>query len=355
MMSRDNRCTAGALPARSRQCGLLLALTMLVASPVLAEQWPLGHYRLPESGDVIGETYTIIVDNEEDTLLDIARAHNLGYEEIRRANPDVSIWVPGVGTEVVVPARHILPDAERTGIVINIPELRLYYFPAPEPGEAPRVETYPIGIGREGYDTPLGVTQTTMRLEDPAWYPPRSMREEAAARGEPAPSVVPPGPDNPLGKYAILLDIPGYLIHGTNDPDGIGMRASRGCIRMYPEDIEAIFGAAPVGTQVNIVDQPIKVGWDDGTPFVQVYELLEDQEHGMEALVSTLGMLDRNGLDREEGQAAAMPHYGQLRALLERPDGQVAAVESPAEPCPEDLDDAPVQASGWYEALELRR
>nr|WP_229359034.1 MULTISPECIES: L,D-transpeptidase family protein [Halomonas] len=350
MLPLANRVTASALSARRGQCALLLALSLLVASPALAEEateWPLGHYRLPENGDVIGETYTIIVEHEEDTLLDIARAHNLGYEEIRRANPDVSIWVPGVGTEVVVPARHILPDAERTGIVINIPELRLYYYPAPEPGEAPRVETYPIGIGREGYDTPLGVTRTTMRLEDPAWYPPRSMREEAAARGEPAPAVVPPGPENPLGKYAILLDIPGYLIHGTNDPDGIGMRASRGCIRMYPEDIEAIFGAVPVGTQVNIVDQPIKVGWDDETPFVQVYELLEDQAHGMEALVATLGMLDLEG--------GEVPHFGQLRTLLERPDGQVAAVEPPIEPCPDELEDEPEQASGLYEMLDLRR
>jgi L,D-transpeptidase ErfK/SrfK len=161
-----------------------------------------------------------------------------------------------------------LPDAERTGIVINIAELRLYYYPEVREGETPRVESYPIGIGREGYDTPLGITETTMRLEDPAWYPPRSMREEAAERGEPPPEVVPPGPDNPLGRHAVLLDIPGYLIHGTNDPDGIGMRASRGCIRMFPEDIETVFNNVSVGTQVNIIDQPIKVGWQDGQPLV---------------------------------------------------------------------------------------
>ncbi|UXZ53106.1 L,D-transpeptidase family protein [Halomonas sp. 7T] len=307
--------------------GALLIATQLSTLPVLAEEtgeWPLGHYRLPEHGDLIGEAYTVVVGNEADTLLDIARTHNLGYEEIRRANPDVSIWVPGVGTEVLVPAQHILPDADRTGIVINIAELRLYYYPEVGEGEVPRVETYPIGIGRDGYDTPLGITTTTMRLEDPAWYPPRSMREEAAARGESAPAVVPPGPDNPLGKHAILLDIPGYLIHGTNDPDGIGMRASRGCIRMFPEDIKAIFGAVPLGTQVNIVDQPIKVGWDDGTAFVQVYQFLEDQNHGIQSLLETQPMLNQYVVDQSVS-------YSQLQELLERSDGQVVPIDTPTQ------------------------
>ena len=307
--------------------GALLIATLLSTSPVLAEdvgEWPQGHYRLPEYGDLIGEAYKVVVDNEADTLLDIARTHNLGYEEIRRANPNVSLWVPGVGTEVLVPAQYILPDAERTGIVINIAELRLYYFPEIGEGEVPRVETYPIGIGRDGYNTPLGITTTTMRLEDPAWYPPRSMREEAAARGEPAPSVVPPGPDNPLGKHAILLDIPGYLIHGTNDPDGSGMRASRGCIRMFPEDVKAIFGAVPLGTQVNIVDQPVKIGWDDGTAFVQVYQFLENQNHGRQALLEMQPKLNQYILDQSV-------NYAQLQELLERSDGQVVPIDTPTQ------------------------
>ncbi len=168
---------------------------------------------------MVGEVYTVTA-SEEDTLLDIARAHNVGYEEIRMANPDVSLWVPGEGTEVTIPGQFILPDEPRTGIVINVAELRMYYYPEAEEGHAPHVETYPIGIGRDAYNTPLGITETTMRLENPAWYPPESIRREAAERGDPPPAVVPPGPDNPLGQYAILLDIPGYLIHGTNQPDG---------------------------------------------------------------------------------------------------------------------------------------
>ncbi len=326
--------------------GGLLAGTLAFSGAALAEEpdWPRGHHPLPEEGNVIGEAYTVTVEDHEDTLIDIARRHNVGYEEIVRANPEVSIWIPGEGTEVTIPGRFILPDAEPTGIVINIAELRLYYYPEVGEGETPRVETYPIGIGREGYDTPLGITKTTMRLENPAWYPPRSMREEAAERGDPPPEVVPPGPDNPLGEHAILLDIPGYLIHGTNDPDGIGMRASRGCIRMFPEDVESVFHNVPVGTQVNIIDQPIKVGWQDGQPLVQVYQPLEEQEHGMSALIETIARLNEGNAN---GQAF---DYEQLRRLLDEPSGQVVALEAPPEAEP---DEAPA-LNGIFEELALR-
>lgn len=304
---------------------LTLAAALLLSNAALAEEdedkWPRGHYPLPEEGNVIGERYTVIVEDHEDTLIDIARRHNVGYGEIVRANPDVSIWIPGEGTEVVIPGKFILPDVERTGIVINVAELRLYYFPETRSGETPRVETYPIGIGREGFDTPLGVTRTTMRLEDPAWYPPRSVREEAAKRGDPPPEVVPPGPDNPLGRHAILLDIPGYLIHGTNAPDGIGMRASRGCIRMFPEDVESVFHNVPVGTRVNIIDQPIKVGWQHGQPLLQVFEPLEQQEHGMSALLETIARLNA-------GSDGLRVDYQRLRRLLDEPNGQIVSLAS---------------------------
>ncbi len=325
--------------------GGLAVIGLFVSAVVLAEEepeWPRGHYPLPEEGNVIGETYTVTVEDHDDTLMDIAREHAIGYEEIISANPDVSIWIPGEGTEVTIPAQRILPDAERTGVVINIAELRLYYYPEVSEGETPRVETYPIGIGREGFDTPLGVTKTTMRLEDPAWYPPRSVREEAAERGDPPPTVVPPGPDNPLGRHAVLLDIPGYLIHGTNEPDGIGMRASRGCIRMFPEDVESVFDNVPVGTRVNIIDQPIKVGWHEGQPLVQVFESLEDQEHGMSALIDTISRLNEGN---RNGQAF---DYEQLRGLLDAPSGRVVALQPPAKK--EEPDAAPA-LTGLFEEL----
>lgn len=288
-----------------------------LAAQAEESEWPKGHYPLPDSGNMVGEVYRVQAEYE-DTLVDIARDHNVGYEEIIRANPDVSIWVPGEGTEVVIPGQHILPDAERSGIVINLAELRLYYYPEPAEGEVAHVETYPIGIGRDGYNTPLGTTETTMRLKDPAWYPPESMREEAAAEGEPPPDVVPPGPDNPLGEYAILLDIPGYLIHGTNQPDGIGMRASRGCIRMYPEDIESIFGRVPEGTRVNIIDAPIKLGFDDqGAPYLQAFAALDEQENGMDTL---LGMLSELKQQQTGEQSVDFERFSQT---LESSDGEI--------------------------------
>ncbi len=290
------------------------------------DEWPRGHYPLPQEGNVIGDTDSVTVENHEATLLDIARRHNLGYREIVRANPDTSIWIPGEGTEVTIPRRFILPDVERTGIVINIAELRLYYYPEVGNGETPRVETYPIGIGREGFDTPLGMTKTTMNIENPAWYPPESVRREARERGEKAPSVVPPGPDNPLGDHAIILGFDGYLIHGTNQPDGIGMRASRGCIRMLPEDIASIFDRVPAGTPVNIINQPIKIGWDDDQPLVQVFPLLEGEEHSMSALVDTITRLNQR---KAEGTPF---NYEQLRGLLDTPSGRMVSLNSKPEP-----------------------
>ncbi|WGI26472.1 L,D-transpeptidase family protein [Halomonas alkaliantarctica] len=295
----------------------------LIASSAVADssELPKGHYLLPEEGNMVGQVYTVTA-TQEDTLLDIARAHNVGYEEIRMANPDTSLWVPGEGTEVTIPGQYILPDVARIGIVINVAELRLYYYPEVEGGEMPRVETYPIGIGRDAYNTPLGITETTMRLENPAWYPPESIRREAAVRGDPAPAVVPPGADNPLGQYAILLDIPGYLIHGTNQPDGIGMRASRGCIRMHPEDIESIFWRVPVGTQVNIIDSPIKVGWGEGKEsYIQAFTATDEKAFGMETLLNVVGLIEQHG----DGNAASV-NYEQVSEILEQANGQIVPI-----------------------------
>ena len=295
----------------------------LLASSAVADssELPKGHFLLPEEGNMVGQMYTVTA-TEEDTLLDIARAHNVGYEEIRMANPDTSLWVPGEGTEVTIPGQYILPDETRSGIVINVAELRLYYYPEVAEGETPRVETYPIGIGRDAYNTPLGITETTMRLENPAWYPPESIRREAAERGEPAPAVVPPGADNPLGEYAILLDIPGYLIHGTNQPDGIGMRASRGCIRMHPEDIESVFWRVPVGTQVNIIDSPIKVGWGEGGKgYIQAFTATDEQVFGMETLLNVVGLIEKH-----DGSGASSANYEQVSEILERANGQIVPI-----------------------------
>ncbi len=234
----------------------------------------------PEGGDLVGSVETLIVSNQE-TLADVARDFNLGHEEIRNANPGVEFWLLAPGTEVLLPRRHILPKAKRQGIVLNVPEMRLYYFPKPcSEGQECEVITYPVSIGRMDWQTPLGTTRVTGKVENPSWRPPESIRKEAAEAGNPLPAVVPPGPRNPLGKFSIHLDLPGYRIHGTNRPYGVGMRATHGCVRLYPEDIEDLFHSVQIGTPVQILNQPVKFGWEGNTLFVEVSPPLEEDSAG---------------------------------------------------------------------------
>src|SRR5690606_33955537 len=216
-------------------------------------------YVLPKEHDVIGEVQRITA-RHEDTFVSLARRYGVGFEELKLANPGVDAWLPGEGTEVVVPTRFVLPRAPREGIVVNVAELRIYYFPKDQPD---KVHTYPISIGRMDWGTPIGTTTIVAKNENPSWYPPESIRKEHAERGDILPAVVPPGPSNPLGKHALRLGLPGYLIHGTNRPSGVGMRVTHGCIRMFPEDVEALFGRVPIGTRVQIVNQPFKLGWNE--------------------------------------------------------------------------------------------
>ena len=236
------------------QLTTLLAAALPIA--VQAEQYELP----PEGTDVIG-ALAVVTSREDDTLLDIARRHGLGYEDIVRANPEVDTWLPGEGTEVVLPTRYILPSVARKGVVLNLAEYRMYYFPEPKDGEPAIVMTYPMSIGRMDWETPLGLTRVVAKAQNPTWYPPESVRAEHAADGDPLPRIVPPGPKNPLGKYAMRLGIPGYLIHSTNRPAGVGMRVTHGCIRMFPEDIGFLFNLVAVNTPVRIINQPVKVGW----------------------------------------------------------------------------------------------
>lgn len=229
-------------------------------------------YRLASTGDsVFGQAF-YVKTRQEDTLLDIGRHNGLGYDEMKAANPGVDMWIPGNGTEVLLPTQYVLPDAPRQGLVLNLAEKRLYYFPSS--GE---VVTYAISIGREGWGTPLGSFNIVRKDKDPTWTPPASIRKEHAAEGDILPAVVPAGPDNPLGQYALRLSASGYLIHGTNKPWGLGMQVSHGCIRMYPEDIEQLFPKVPVKTSVTIVNQPFKAGWQDDDLYLEVHAKEEDK------------------------------------------------------------------------------
>jgi L,D-transpeptidase ErfK/SrfK len=202
----------------------------------------------------------------EDTLLDLARQFKLGYVEMVAANPGTDPWVPGEGTDVVLPTVHLMPnlgDAKPDGIIVNLADMRLYFFD--ENNSITR--SFPIGIGRDGLNTPTGVTKVVRKKKEPSWRPTERMREEDPE----LPELVPAGPDNPLGSRAMYLGWPQYLIHGTNKPWGVGRRVSSGCVRMYPEDVEALFELVSVGTKVTVVDQPVKLGWIGGELFIEAH------------------------------------------------------------------------------------
>jgi L,D-transpeptidase ErfK/SrfK len=228
-----------------------------------------------DGSDLVGYVQKTIV-GKEDTLPDIARRFDVGYEEMVTANPGVDPWLPGVGKEVVVPTQFILPAAPREGVVVNVAAMRIFYYPPHKKGEPQMVFTHPIGIGRVGWKTPEGTTKIVSRQKDPVWVVPKSVHDEHAEDGEILPAVVPAGPDNPLGAYMFRLQWPSYLIHGTNKPYGVGMRSSHGCIRLYPEDIAVFFDMIPVGTKVTVVNQPYLFGWRDGTLYLQAYGVMED-------------------------------------------------------------------------------
>ena len=226
---------------------------------------------------VIGEPQVVFA-RDEDTLSDLARTYGLGYDEIIAANPDVDPWLPGAGTPVVLPTQYVLPNIERRGVILNIATKRLFYFPAGADGEPQQVMTYPIGIGRVGWETPLGDTTVVSKAKDPHWWVPASVRREHAEMGNPLPSVVPPGPDNPLGHRVLKLDMPGYLIHGTNAPYGVGMRVSHGCVRLYPENIETLYPLVGVGEVVSIINEPYQFGTRGGALYFEAHAPLEDDE-----------------------------------------------------------------------------
>ena len=231
---------------------------------------------------VVGELQ-VTHSRKEDTFADIARRFDLGYDELLRANPGIDPWLPGEGTEIVLPTQFVLPDGPRDGLVVNVAAMRMFWFPKAPKGQPRVVVTYPIGIGKVGWATPIGSTKVVSKRKGPIWTPPESVRREHAKAGDPLPARVPPGPDNPLGAYAMNLGWPSYLIHGTNKPPGVGMRASHGCIRLYPEDIAALFPEVPVGTRVTVVNQPLLSGWQSGSLYVQAFPVPVEGEDDSKA------------------------------------------------------------------------
>lgn len=296
---------------------LLSILLTLAATPAAAVTLPAPD----RPGDaVIGDPpyqAKYVAAKYEDTLIDIAVAHQLGQDEIVLANPQVDRWLPGAGTPVRIPSSFILPDVPRQGIAVNLPEMRIYYFP-----DADHIVTYAIGIGRIDWKTPLGKTKIVGKTKDPSWTPPPSIVAEHLADGDDIKPYYPPGPDNPLGSFAFRLGIPGYLIHGTQKTNGIGMRVSHGCMRMYPDDIEQFFPTVKVGTPVNIVNQPIKVGWHHDTLYMEVFPEMEEMPETYEQrLYKALDLI-------EQANGGQMPVIkgSILKMALKKPSGLPIAI-----------------------------
>lgn len=243
---------------RPRIAGLAAGLIILAAaSPAVA-----ANYYLAPDQTAVGEVYGYVT-RAGDTLLDLARTYDMGFTQLMAANPGVDPWLPGVGRRIVMPGRYLVPDVPRRGIVINLAAQRLYYFPP----KGDSVESFPIGVGVQGRRMPLGTSRVTGKSDHPIWYPPSSIRAE-----EPdLPAAVPPGPDNPLGEYALLLGWPRFLIHGTNKPDGVGRNVSHGCLHLYPEDMHRLFHEIPIGTPIRVIKDEVEAAWIDRQLFVVVH------------------------------------------------------------------------------------
>ncbi len=282
--------------------------------------------------DLLGRLETVTT-TASDTLVDLAVEHRVGYLELLIANRGVNPWAPGQGTRVVLPKAHLLPAGPKRGIVINLAEQRLYYF---ADGKEP--VSFAIGIGREGFQQPLGDTSITRMKENPTWYP-----TDSARRDDPElPVAVPPGPDNPLGSRALYLGWPRYLIHGTNKPFGVGRRVSRGCVRMYEEDIHWLYDAVAVGTPVRVVNQPVKVGWWRGQVYLEAHPTLDQlsaiQDHRkvkavpapeVERLIAVSTRATSVRINRAAVEAALRERTG-LPVRISDNDGTTTAMAQPA-------------------------
>ncbi|WP_019864208.1 L,D-transpeptidase family protein [Methylovulum miyakonense] len=299
-------------------------------------------YTLPPTpGDTVITQYhddvALARAEQDETLLDFARRFLLGQTEIVRLNQDVDRWHVKKGEIVRLSNKRILPNTPHEGITLNISEYRMYYYPAGQPGV---VMSFAHGVGRQDWKTPLGKTSVARKVKDPSWHPPESIRREHAANGDPLPEIVPPGPHNPLGAYALYLNLPGeYRIHGTDIDKiyGIGMQITHGCVRMYPEDIEELYKTVSVGTPVYLVKQPIKVGWLDNVLYIEAHPDLEGEEMTLDQRYAVALDLIQKANNNE------IPDFDQtiLNEALKKLDGDPVALYERLPPLEEVTPSAP--------------
>lgn len=323
--ARSTRATAAALA---------VLLAFLGAQPANATL-----YTLKSPTDVVVGEDKSAVTVYEDTLYDLARKFSLGSEELIRVNPGVDPWIPGAGKTLVVPDRHILPPGPHEGIVVNLPEHRLYYYPKPKRRGPIEVITFPVSIGKMDWRTPLGLTHVIGKQKNPVWFPPESVRKEHLEAGDPLPTSVPSGPDNPLGLFAMRLAAGNgtYLIHGTNNPIAVGLAVTHGCIRMYPDDVAALFPLIPVGTSVRLINEPIKVAWVAGELLLEAHPPVDAQGQSFEPNIDQFAEMLRAAV----GETTVAIHWDYAREVLQKADGVLATVALQA-----DDPNAPLPASG---------
>ncbi|QDY41788.1 L,D-transpeptidase family protein [Candidatus Pantoea soli] len=290
-----------------RLAGAVLLSCIGLSAPAFATEYPLP----ADNSRLIGENTLTTVPDDKRPLESIAARYKIGLLGMLEANPGVDPWLPKAGTQLTVPLQMLLPDAPREGIVVNLAELRLYYYPKGEQ----RVVVYPIGIGQLGAATPSMVTSISQKIPNPTWTPTVNIRKRYAKEGITLPGVVPAGPDNPMGLFALRLarGTGQYLIHGTNADFGIGMRVSSGCIRLRPDDIEALFNSVPKGTRVQIVNQPVKYAVEpDGKRYIEVHQPLSRTE-------------------KDDPQTMPIPLTAQLKSFMKSPKSDTALIKAAIE------------------------
>ncbi|MEE4281492.1 MAG: L,D-transpeptidase family protein [Pseudomonadales bacterium] len=263
-------------------------------------------YTLPEDNNSLLGAVKQVQLVYEDTFAIIARRTGVGFSGLQRANPGIDEWLPGAGVSLALPTSMLLPATPRQGVVINLAELRMYFFP--ESGQ--QVFVYPIGIGSEGRETPVMQTSVVGKIENPTWYPPQSVRDRHAAEGDILPRVVPPGPDNPLGPFAIQLARSGYFIHGTNAPIGVGQRVSSGCIRMYNNHVASLVATLPNRTSVRVIDQPYKAGWQGDDLYLEAHPPLEGALNHSQAVAAVISATKARDADVDWGRVVEVARTG---------------------------------------------
>jgi L,D-transpeptidase ErfK/SrfK len=270
-------------------------------------------FNLTPSQTVVGNLASIPA-HDNDTLSDIARHYGLGYNDITLANNGLDPWTLSKEQTVLLPLRFILPDTPHQGIVLNLANMRLFLYPA---AETNTLHTYPVGIGRQGWNTPLGLTSIIDKKVHPDWTVPNSIKREHLKLGDTLPNVIHAGPDNPLGNYAMPLGFNSILIHGTNKPYGIGMQVSHGCIQLYPEDIEALFNQVSIGTPVRIVHQPYLAAWEDNKLYLEAHPPLEKWANNKKALQTEL----KTKLKKLAAQKKVLVDWHKVDEVLQKSDG----------------------------------